>query len=55
MNQCIRLSKSLLAYSYTRPLDEIKQATVGIVSILGNLRSVNKLLKIKKEILNLLG
>jgi hypothetical protein len=39
------LSQSLLTYSYTRPVDEIKLATVGIVSILGNLRSVNHLKK----------
>jgi hypothetical protein len=41
MNQCIRLSQSLLDFSNSRPVDEIKIAIVGIVSILGNLRSVN--------------
>ena len=40
MNQCIRLTKALFEFSKTRPINEVKQATVGIVSILGNLRSV---------------
>jgi hypothetical protein len=40
MNQCIRLINSLLTFSYKRPVKEVKIATVGIIAILGNLRSV---------------
>ena len=39
MNQCIRLIQSLYKFSKIRPIKEVKQATVGIVSIIGNLRS----------------
>ena len=42
MNQCIRLSQSLLTFSNSRPVKEIKLAMVGIQAILGNLRSVYK-------------
>ena len=41
MNQCIRLVESLTEYSKTRPLNEVKQAMHGIVSVLGNIRMVN--------------
>ena len=41
MNQCLRLFESLVKFSYIRPVREVKLASVGIVSILGNLRSVN--------------
>ena len=41
MNQCIRLVESLTGYSKTRPLNEVKQAMHGIVSVLGNIRMVN--------------
>jgi hypothetical protein len=40
MNQCIRLVESLTQFSKTRPVHEIKQAMIGVVSILGNLRMV---------------
>ncbi len=40
MNQCIRLVESLTKFSKTRPVNEIKQAMHGIVSVLGNLRMV---------------
>jgi len=40
MNQCIRLMNSLVTYSNIRPVKEVKLATVGIIAILGNLRSV---------------
>ena len=43
MNQCIRLINSLVGFSQTRPIDEVKQATFGLVSTLGNLRSVKYL------------
>jgi hypothetical protein len=41
MNQCIRLVESLTQFSKTRPVNEIKQAMIGVVSILGNLRMVH--------------
>ena len=41
MNQCIRLVESLTEYSKIRPLNEVKQAMHGIVSVLGNIRMVN--------------
>jgi hypothetical protein len=40
MNQCIRLVESLTEFSKTRPVNEIKQATLGIVFVLGNIRMV---------------
>ena len=40
MNQCIRLCNYLVNFADLRPVVEIKRATVGIISILGNLRSV---------------
>ena len=40
MNQCIRLINSLVSFSMYRPVDEVKLALVGIISILGNMRSV---------------
>jgi hypothetical protein len=40
MNQCIRLGESLNGFSKTRPVNEIKQALHGIVSVLGNIRMV---------------
>ena len=42
MNQCIRLTQSLVVFSDSRPIEEIKLSMVGIVSILGNLRSVKE-------------
>jgi hypothetical protein len=41
MNQCIRLVESLTKFSTTRPVNEIKQAIHGVVSILGNIRMVS--------------
>jgi hypothetical protein len=41
MNQCIRLAESLIKFSNTRPVSEVKQAMVGIVSVLGNIRMVH--------------
>jgi hypothetical protein len=40
MNQCIRLMNILVKFSFYRPVAEVKLATVGIISILGNIRSV---------------
>jgi hypothetical protein len=40
MNQCIRLVESLTKFSKTRPVNEVKQAMAGIVSVLGNIRMV---------------
>ena len=40
MNQCIRLVNSLAVISQKRPIDEVKKATVGVMAILGNLKSV---------------
>ena len=48
MNQCIRLVDTFVSLAFSRPVDEVKVASVGFVSILGNLRSVNKLCKNKK-------
>ena len=42
LNQCVRLINSLVIYSYIRPVEEVKLATVGIIAILGNIRSVFK-------------
>ena len=44
MNQCIRLSQSLVTFSNFRPIKEINLSLVGVQSILGNLRSVNTLI-----------
>ena len=41
MNQCIRLVESLMKLAKKRPIEELKLASVGIIYILGNLRSVN--------------
>jgi len=41
MNQCIRLTQTLESFSNSRPVNEVKLTTVGIVSILGNLRMVS--------------
>lgn len=43
MNQCIRLANSLVEFSKYRPIVEVKLATVGIFSILGNIRSVSEI------------
>jgi hypothetical protein len=42
MNQCIRLMETLVKFSFTRPVKEVQLALVGVVTILGNLRSVRK-------------
>ena len=42
MNQCIRLVESLVKFSKTRPVNEVKQAMVGVVSVLGNIRMVEE-------------
>ena len=42
MNQCIRLMDSFVTLANTRPVEEVKLASAGFISILGNLRSVNK-------------
>ena len=42
MNQCIRLINALLSFSSIRPVDEVKMATVGFISVLGNIKSVKK-------------
>jgi hypothetical protein len=42
LNQCVRLINSLVIYSYISPVEEVKLATVGIIAILGNIRSVIK-------------
>ncbi len=41
INICIRLLKLFDFYSQIRSIDEVKITTVGFISILGNLRSVN--------------
>ncbi len=41
MNQCIRLSQSLVTFSNSRPIKEINLSLIGIQAILGDLRSVN--------------
>ncbi len=41
MNQCIRLVESLTKFSKTKPVNEVKQAMHGIISVLGNLRMVH--------------
>ena len=41
MNQCIRLMVAFVKLSKIRPVKEVKLTTVGFISILGNLRSVN--------------
>ena len=51
MNQCIRLIKTLEIFSEIRPVYEALNATVGIISILGNLRSVWFKILIKKKLL----
>ena len=48
MNQCIRLMESLVSYAYLRPIDEVEKANIGILSVLGNIRSV--ILKLMKNI-----
>jgi hypothetical protein len=40
MNQCIRLMEAFNTFSNIRPVDEVKLASTGFISILGNLRSV---------------
>jgi hypothetical protein len=40
MNQCIRLMEAFTTFSNIRPIDEVKLAATGFISILGNLRSV---------------
>jgi hypothetical protein len=40
MNQCIRLMEDFITFSNIRPVDEVKLASAGFISILGNLRSV---------------
>ena len=41
MNQCIRLMSFLEVFANSRPVDEVKIATIGFVAVLGNIRSVN--------------
>jgi hypothetical protein len=45
MNQCIRLMESLVTFSFNRPVKEVQLALVGVINILGNLRSVMKKFK----------
>ena len=40
MNQCIRLVESLDYFSNIRPVKEIKKSMAGLISTLGNMRSV---------------
>ena len=40
MNQCIRLTNSMKTFSDQKSYEELKKATVGIISVLGNIRSV---------------
>ncbi len=47
MNQCIRLVESLRVFSKIRPVKEVKKSTIGLISTLGNMRSV-KLKTLKK-------
>jgi hypothetical protein len=43
MNQCIRLMAAFLTVSFRRPIDEVKLTTAGFISLLGNIRSVGRL------------
>jgi len=53
MNQCIRLTNSLVTFSQNRPVTEVKLATVGLISILGNIRAVFlKIIKRKYQFWN---
>ncbi len=40
MNQCIRLVESLVNFAKKRPIEEVKIATKGVISVLGNLNTV---------------
>jgi hypothetical protein len=40
MNHGIRLVNALVVISQKRPIDEVKKATVGVIAVLGNLKSV---------------
>ena len=40
MNQCIRLIENFVTLSKNRPVDEVKVASAGFFSILGNIKSV---------------
>ncbi len=42
MNQCIRLMESLVTFSFTRPVKEVQLALIGVITILGNIRSVRQ-------------
>ena len=50
MNQCIRLMDSFVYFSNIRPVKEVKLATAGFISILGNIRSVKCLAHLFFEI-----
>ena len=41
MNQCIRLAESMESMAGKKSIEELKNAAIGVVSVLGNLRSVN--------------
>ena len=40
MNQCIRLVNKFQSCASQRPVEEVKLASVGFFSVMGNLRSV---------------
>jgi len=40
MNQCIRLMEAFISFYNKRPVDEVKLTSIGFISILGNLKSV---------------
>jgi hypothetical protein len=39
-NQCIRLVKELENFSKVRPVKEVKKSLIGLISTLGNIKSV---------------
>ena len=40
LNQCIRLIEFLEYFSTIRPVKEVKKSTIGLISILGSIKSV---------------
>ena len=46
MNQCIRLSQSIDSLSEKSSVEHLKQAVVGLASVVGNLNSVNIIINV---------
>jgi hypothetical protein len=49
LNQCIRLIESLESFSIKRPVKEVKKSLIGLISVLGNNKSV-RLLTMEKNL-----